>query len=194
MSVVIKRVCAVLAAACVIAIAVGDKVIAQNPPASGMRWSKAAPFPEPEEELYALGDQRQALRRRRIRLHAAGRHAAAADLSKRVPASAARRRSSMSTTRRPDKWTKKKTHPGARAPSGAGGLQRQALHLRRLHAGDQRRRRQHEHVGVRPGCRLLQGAGADSGEALFRALRKKSAERSTSSAASSRSKTAWARG
>ena len=25
---------------------------AQNPPARGMRWSKAAPFPEPEEELY----------------------------------------------------------------------------------------------------------------------------------------------
>src|SRR4249920_1765631 len=53
MSVVIKRLCAVLAAVCVIAIAVGDKVLAQNPPARGMRWSKAAPFPEPEEELYA---------------------------------------------------------------------------------------------------------------------------------------------
>ena len=25
---------------------------AQNPPARGMRWSKAAPFPQPEEELY----------------------------------------------------------------------------------------------------------------------------------------------
>src|SRR5882757_3782165 len=52
MPVVIKRVFAVLAAACVIAIAVGDRVIAQNPPARGMRWTKAAPFPEPEEELY----------------------------------------------------------------------------------------------------------------------------------------------
>src|SRR6059058_4817099 len=52
MSVVIKRVFAVLAAACVIAIVVGERAIAQNPPARGMRWSKAAPFPEPEEELY----------------------------------------------------------------------------------------------------------------------------------------------
>ena len=41
-----------LAAACVIAIVIGDSVTAQNPPARGMRWSKAAPFPEPEEELY----------------------------------------------------------------------------------------------------------------------------------------------
>jgi len=41
-----------LAAACVIAIVIGDRVAAQNPPARGMRWSKAAPFPEPEEELY----------------------------------------------------------------------------------------------------------------------------------------------
>src|SRR5258705_12320101 len=53
MPLVIKRVFAVVAAACVIAIAIVDKVIAQNPPARGMRWSKAAPFPEPEEELYA---------------------------------------------------------------------------------------------------------------------------------------------
>ena len=41
-----------LAAACIIAIIIGDSVAAQNPPARGMRWSKAAPFPEPEEELY----------------------------------------------------------------------------------------------------------------------------------------------
>jgi hypothetical protein len=47
-----KRVLAMLAAACVIAIVIGDRVAAQNPPARGMRWSKAAPFPEPEEELY----------------------------------------------------------------------------------------------------------------------------------------------
>src|SRR6266545_2578506 len=52
MSVVIKRVCAVLAAACVIAIAAGENANAQNPPARGMRWAKSAPFPEPEEELY----------------------------------------------------------------------------------------------------------------------------------------------
>ncbi len=53
MSVAIKRVCAVLAAALSIAIVLGEKAGAQNPPARGMRWSKAAPFPEPEEELYA---------------------------------------------------------------------------------------------------------------------------------------------
>src|SRR5262245_9196874 len=47
-----KHVLAMLAAACVIAIVIGDSVKAQNPPARGMRWSKAAPFPEPEEELY----------------------------------------------------------------------------------------------------------------------------------------------
>src|SRR5215510_10864614 len=35
-----------------VATIVGDRVSAQNPPARGMRWSKAAPFPEPEEELY----------------------------------------------------------------------------------------------------------------------------------------------
>src|SRR5918911_4120979 len=48
----VRRVFAVLAAACVMAVAVSEKVVAQNPPARGMRWSKAAPFPEPEEELY----------------------------------------------------------------------------------------------------------------------------------------------
>jgi N-acetylneuraminic acid mutarotase len=35
-----------------LAVALGVTVAAQNPPAYGMRWSKAAPFPEPEEELY----------------------------------------------------------------------------------------------------------------------------------------------
>ena len=48
----VRRVFAVFIAACVIAIAVATTVRAQNPPARGMRWSKAAPFPEPEEELY----------------------------------------------------------------------------------------------------------------------------------------------
>ena len=48
----VRRVFAAVLAACVIAIALGERVIAQNPPARGMRWSKAAPFPEPEEELY----------------------------------------------------------------------------------------------------------------------------------------------
>ena len=48
----VRGVFAVLAAACVIAVVVSEKVTAQNPPARGMRWSRAAPFPEPEEELY----------------------------------------------------------------------------------------------------------------------------------------------
>jgi len=43
---------AVAAAASLVAIIMGDTAGAQNPPARGMRWTKAAPFPEPEEELY----------------------------------------------------------------------------------------------------------------------------------------------
>src|SRR4029079_14927263 len=48
----VRRVFALVLTACVVGIALGETVIAQNPPARGMRWSKAAPFPEPEEELY----------------------------------------------------------------------------------------------------------------------------------------------
>ena len=48
----VRRVFAVLAAACLLALVIGETVNAQNPPARGVRWSKAAPFPEPEEELY----------------------------------------------------------------------------------------------------------------------------------------------
>ena len=44
-----KRLLAVAIAAAVIA---SVTVAAQNPPARGLRWSKGAPFPEPEEELY----------------------------------------------------------------------------------------------------------------------------------------------
>jgi N-acetylneuraminic acid mutarotase len=47
-----KRLLVLAAAAPLVAIMVGDNVGAQNPPARGMRWTKAAPFPEPEEELY----------------------------------------------------------------------------------------------------------------------------------------------
>jgi len=47
-----KRILATTAAAAAIALAIGVTINAQNPPARGMRWSKAAPFPEPEEELY----------------------------------------------------------------------------------------------------------------------------------------------
>ena len=36
----------------IVAAAISITVHAQNPPAHGLRWSKAAPFPEPEEELY----------------------------------------------------------------------------------------------------------------------------------------------
>ena len=48
-----KRLFVIAAAAALGAVVVGDTVRAQNPPARGMRWTKAAPFPEPEEELYA---------------------------------------------------------------------------------------------------------------------------------------------
>ena len=48
----LRRLLVLLAAASVAAIVVGDNVQAQNPPARGMRWTRAAPFPEPEEELY----------------------------------------------------------------------------------------------------------------------------------------------
>jgi N-acetylneuraminic acid mutarotase len=49
----IKRMLVVVVGAALLAIALGETVGAQNPPARGMRWAKAAPFPEPEEELYA---------------------------------------------------------------------------------------------------------------------------------------------
>jgi hypothetical protein len=45
----VRGVFAGLAVACLLAVVVGETVNAQNPPARGMRWSKAAPFPEPEE-------------------------------------------------------------------------------------------------------------------------------------------------
>ena len=48
----INRILVVIAALSVVAVIAGDRLLAQNPPARGMRWSKAAPFPEPEEELY----------------------------------------------------------------------------------------------------------------------------------------------
>ena len=47
-----KRLLVIAAAASLGAIVVNTTVRAQNPPARGMRWTKAAPFPEPEEELY----------------------------------------------------------------------------------------------------------------------------------------------
>ena len=47
-----KRIVAVLGVACMAAIVIAERASAQNPPARGMRWSRAAPFPEPEEELY----------------------------------------------------------------------------------------------------------------------------------------------
>ncbi len=52
MSSALKRLLVMVAAASLVAIVAGDKAGAQNPPARGMRWTKAAPFPEPEEELY----------------------------------------------------------------------------------------------------------------------------------------------
>jgi N-acetylneuraminic acid mutarotase len=47
-----KRIFTVAIASAVMAVAIGVTLNAQNPPARGMRWSKAAPFPQPEEELY----------------------------------------------------------------------------------------------------------------------------------------------
>jgi N-acetylneuraminic acid mutarotase len=47
-----KRIFIVAIASAVMAVAIGVALNAQNPPARGMRWSKAAPFPQPEEELY----------------------------------------------------------------------------------------------------------------------------------------------
>src|SRR3977135_671547 len=47
-----KRMFVVVLGATLLAVALGETVGAQNPPARGMRWTKAAPFPEPEEELY----------------------------------------------------------------------------------------------------------------------------------------------
>jgi N-acetylneuraminic acid mutarotase len=47
-----KRLLLTVLASAAIALAFGITLNAQNPPARGLRWSKAAPFPEPEEELY----------------------------------------------------------------------------------------------------------------------------------------------
>ena len=52
MSSILKRMLAVAAGASLAAIVMATTVGAQNPPARGMRWTKAAPFPQPEEELY----------------------------------------------------------------------------------------------------------------------------------------------
>ena len=52
MSSTLIRTLAVGAIASLVAIVMADTLGAQNPPARGMRWTKAAPFPEPEEELY----------------------------------------------------------------------------------------------------------------------------------------------
>src|SRR5258705_3080067 len=47
-----KRILTVAVASAVMAMAISVTLGAQNPPARGLRWSKAAPFPQPEEELY----------------------------------------------------------------------------------------------------------------------------------------------
>ena len=67
MSSTLTRMLAVAAAASLVAIVMGTAVGAQNPPARGMRWTKAAPFPEPEEpaaEIAALLDQTKCRRSR----------------------------------------------------------------------------------------------------------------------------------
>ena len=47
-----NRILRLAAVASIVTFALGGHVVAQNPPAHGMVWSKAAPFPEPDEELY----------------------------------------------------------------------------------------------------------------------------------------------
>src|SRR5882724_3076944 len=48
----VTRMLTLAACAAGVALVTSVTVGAQNPPARGMRWTKAAPFPEPEEELY----------------------------------------------------------------------------------------------------------------------------------------------
>jgi len=52
MSLNVSRILGVAVAVSVLVHVFGDRVVAQNPPAYGMRWLKAAPFPDPDEELY----------------------------------------------------------------------------------------------------------------------------------------------
>src|SRR5262245_56521899 len=52
MAFVLKRFMTLAACAASVALLAAVTISAQTPPARGMRWSKAAPFPEPEEELY----------------------------------------------------------------------------------------------------------------------------------------------
>ena len=47
-----KKTLTLAAIAASVALILSATLLAQNPPARGLRWSKAAPFPEPEEELY----------------------------------------------------------------------------------------------------------------------------------------------
>jgi N-acetylneuraminic acid mutarotase len=47
-----KKMLTLAALAAGVSLAMSVTLGAQNPPARGQRWSKAAPFPEPEEELY----------------------------------------------------------------------------------------------------------------------------------------------
>ena len=52
MSSSVKSMLRVATVVSIVALALGGRVVAQNPPAHGMVWSKAAPFPDPDEELY----------------------------------------------------------------------------------------------------------------------------------------------
>ena len=52
MSSTVKTLLRMIAAGSLVASTSGGHVMAQNPPAHGMVWSKAAPFPDPDEELY----------------------------------------------------------------------------------------------------------------------------------------------
>ena len=96
-------------------------VRAQNPT---LRWVKAAPFPEPEEELYGVS-----VNGKMYVIGGYGKNgkAAPAMVYEYDPG--------------PDKWTKKKSISRRRPSSGADGAQREDLHLRRLPASADRPRR-----------------------------------------------------
>jgi len=51
MSSSVNRILKLAALASIVTVALSGHVVAQNPPSHGMVWSKAAPFPEPDEEL-----------------------------------------------------------------------------------------------------------------------------------------------
>ena len=100
---------------------------AQNP---SLRWVKAAPFPEPEEELYGVSVNGKMYV---IGGFASNGKPAAAMVYEYDPG--------------PDKWTKKKSIPVPGPSPGADRPQREDLYLRRLPAAADRSRRRRMGAG-----------------------------------------------